>query len=109
MVKKFQDFSPLTISFLQSALLVIYIFLVSLLFWKGDAWFGPLTSPLGPMLFLLLFVLSAIISSTLLLGYPGWLFFVEKTQREAIKIICLSVGWLLGFLLLLFLLLMLIH
>lgn len=94
---KKKEHSLTTISFLQASALVIYCCLVGLLFWRGDKWFGPLTSYLGPVLFLTLFVTSALISALLVLGYPVILFWEEKRTIEAIRLVAYTAGWLIFF------------
>lgn len=45
------------------------------------------------MVMLLLFVISALISAAIMLGYPAILFFKGK-RKTALKIILTSIGWL---------------
>lgn len=52
---------------------------------------------LGVILFLLAFVISAVISGSIILGYPIFLFF-EGRRKDALKIVLWSVVWLLLFL-----------
>jgi hypothetical protein len=89
------------VSFFQASGLVIYCSLVGLLFWRGDKWFGPITSYLGPILLLTLFVTSALISALLVLGYPIILFWDKKQTTEAVKLVIYTTGWLILFILLL--------
>ena len=51
---------------------------------------------LGITMFLLAFIISAIVCGSLFLGYPALLFFEQK-KDVAVKIIISSLGWLLFF------------
>lgn len=65
-----KNFSLPLVAFFQASGLVIYCSLVGLLFWRGNKWFGAPHTFLGPSFFLVLFVVSALISALLVLGYP---------------------------------------
>lgn len=65
--------------------------------WQGENWFGPPYIFLGPVLFLVLFVASALISALLILGYPFILFWEKKKTLEAIKLVVYTVAWLVFF------------
>jgi hypothetical protein len=54
---------------------------------------------LAPMTFLLLFVLSALISGAIMLGYPLTLF-LDRERKKALCVIAWSAAWLLCFLVL---------
>lgn len=100
MVKKGKAFSLEFTAFLQALGLVLYCGLVSLIFWQGNSWFGPLTAPVGPILFLVLFVVSALISAALVLAYPFLIFWEEKNTRKALKLVLYTTLWLAFFVLL---------
>ena len=85
------------IAFLQAVGLVVYCSLVGLLIWRGEKWFGPVTSFFGPVLFLVLFVVSALICGFLALGYPIYLFWEKKQRTQALKIAAATTAWLLFF------------
>ncbi len=91
------------IAFFQALGLVIYCGLVGLLFWRGDKWFGPMLSFLGPVLFLVLFVASALISALIVLGYPFILFWEKKKTTEALKLTVYTIVWLVFFIFLILL------
>ena len=81
------------LSFLQTTGLVIYIILISSFFTfvtphldKANAEFY------APLIMLLLFVISAVISATLVLGRAGVLFW-EKKYKESFTVIGWAVGW----------------
>ncbi|MFH1412782.1 MAG: hypothetical protein ABIG10_02020 [bacterium] len=88
----------LQISFLSSVGLAVYIALVALLIQDGEKLFGKLNNLWGPLLFLMLFVFSALVSGLLVLGYPIWLY-LEKEKKAAIKLLFYTLGWIFIFLL----------
>lgn len=93
------------ISFLQALGLAIYCGLVSLIFWKGNNLFGNSPNLLGPALFLVLFVTSALVSISIIFGYPFYLFWHKKQTQKALKLVGYTTIWLVGFILLTILLL----
>jgi len=88
------------ISFLQALGLALYCSLVALIFWKGNEWFGKMSNYWGPVLMLVLFTTSALISALLVLGYPLYLFWQKKQTQKAIRLVGYTAGWLVGFTLL---------
>lgn len=100
---KKEKFSLGFIAFLQALGLVVYCSLVGLLIWQGENIFGPPYTFLGPAMFLVLFVASALISALLILGYPFILFWEKKELVKALKLVVFTIGWLLFFVLLIFL------
>lgn len=95
-----KNFSLPLIAFLQALGLVVYCSLVGLLFWRGNKWFGTPHTFLGPSLFLVLFVVSALISALLILGYPFVLFWEKKQTIKALKLVVCTTAWLIFFILL---------
>jgi hypothetical protein len=93
MPKKEQALSLSKIAFLQAAGLVGYCGLVALIFVRGDKWFGPM-SWWGPVLFLVLFVFSALASALLTLGYSVYLIWDRKQVKEGLKLVVYTSGWL---------------
>lgn len=89
------------IGFLQALGLVVYCSLVAWLMWGGEKIFGPPYTFVGPTMFLILFVVSALISALLILGYPFILFWEKKETLQALRLVVYSIGWLLLFVLLL--------
>ncbi|MCJ7805648.1 hypothetical protein MUP46_03320 [Patescibacteria group bacterium] len=88
------------IAFLQALGLTLYSSLIGLIFWKGARFFGPVVTFLGPTLFLLLFVISAIICA-LIFGYcPFILWWENKQTKKAINLIIYTTGWLAFFVIL---------
>jgi len=92
---------PCFISFIQALVLSIYCGIVALLMWQGENLFGKMTNFLGPVLFLILFVASALICGLIVLGYPIYLFWQKKERVLALKIIGYTAGWLVFFIILL--------
>lgn len=88
------------ISFLQAIGLILYCGLVGMIMWKGEDLFGKLNNILGPILFLSLFVLSALICALIALGYPLLIFWDKKNTKEALKIVFYTALWLASFILL---------
>jgi hypothetical protein len=95
------------IAFLQASGLALYTGLVALLMWKGNTLFGPINNFLGPLLFLLLFVVSAIVSALIVLGYPFILFWEEKKTKEALRLVAQTTLWLIIFIILILIILIL--
>ena len=81
------------IAFLQASGLVAYVILISSFFTFAGSRLDHMDSQVFPgVLFLLLFILSATISATLVLGRAGVLFW-EKRYKEAFKLLGWTVGW----------------
>ena len=81
------------LAFLQATGLVLYITLLSFFFnfiapniSEKDAQFY------APIIMLLLFIISAVISATLVLGRVGFLFW-EKRYKESFKLLAWTVIW----------------
>jgi len=91
------------IGFYQALGLTTYCSLVAILFWQGNQLFGRVPNYLGPFLFLILLVVSALICAFISLAYPIILFWEKKQTREALKLIGITALWLLFFLFLLLL------
>jgi hypothetical protein len=91
--------SPTTpfVSFLQATGIVVYCGLVGWLMVNGNKIFGNTPSFIGPVAFLLLFVVSASICSLSLLGYPFWLFWEKKNTPKAISTLLATLAWLIGY------------
>lgn len=85
------------ISFLQALGLTIYVSLIGLLMWQGETIFGRVNSFLGPALFLLLFIFSAVFCALLFGYYPFILWWEEKETKKAIRVVFYTTGWLVFF------------
>jgi len=81
------------IGFLNALGTTIYIIGVSFIIQNGEKIFGKMDNFFGPIAFLLLFVLSAAITGSLILGRPIILY-LEKDKTEAIKLFLYTIGWL---------------
>ena len=88
------------IGFLQALGIMFYCSLVGVLFWQGNNLFGPPFTFLGPTLFLVLFIVSAVVCALLALGYPFILFWEKKQTKEAIRLVAYTTAWLFFFFLL---------
>jgi len=75
-----------TIAFLQATGLAVYCSLVALLIWNGNTLFGKITDFRGPLLFLIIFVTSALISGILTLLYP-FLLWQKKESVKGVRVI----------------------
>lgn len=53
----------------------VYVSLVSFVMFNGEKLFGKIDNFTGPLMILLLFVVSAVITAALFLGRPAWLYF----------------------------------
>jgi hypothetical protein len=69
---------------------VAYVALIAGFIFRAEAWFGPMTSPWGPMLFLLILVLSAAITGTLVFGRPAFLA-LQGNRSEALHVLATSI------------------
>lgn len=81
------------ISFLDALGVAVYVAIVSFIMQNGQRIFGKMDNFLGPIAFLLLFVLSAAITGALILGRPVILYF-EGSKIEAIKFFLYTICWL---------------
>lgn len=87
----------LFISGLRNALgTAVYVIIVAIIIINGERIFGTMKNILGPIAFLLLFVVSAAITGFLVLGQPVMMY-VENKKREAIMLFIYTVAWLLVF------------
>lgn len=99
----FRNMSIPFLAFLQTTGLVFYIMLLSTFFNFVVIGLMPEDDPFyAPIIMLLTFTFSAVISSLLVLGRAGMLFW-EKKYRESLILVAWTVGW--GFLYLLLIIL----
>ena len=84
------------IAFLQAVGLIGYCGLVALIFLDGNDWVGPM-SWWGPLLFLVLFVVSALVSALITLGYTVYLIWDKKQVKEGLMLTVYTAGYLLIF------------
>lgn len=89
----FKKISKPFLGFLQASGLVTYILIVSVFLNNVDNIFHKDTGEyMAPILMLLLFIISAVISSSLVLGRAGVLFW-EKKFLEAFTLLAWTMGW----------------
>ena len=103
--KKTPQYSLAFIGFIQAILLTSYCGFVATIMLNANRWFGKVTTPLGPILFLLLFITSALISVFIVFWYPFQLFWYKKQTENAVKLIMITTGWLVLFVILIIFLL----
>lgn len=82
---------------LQALAVSLYCGLVGILFWQGNNLFGNRPNYFGPVAFLLLFIVSALICGLLVFYQPYRLFFWGK-KKEALDLVLYTTVWLLIFL-----------
>ena len=87
------------ISFLSATGVFIYVTAVSWLLSNAEHFFGNVPEPnfLIPVFMLLLFVVSATVTGSLVLGKP-LLMYLDGQKKEAVKLLFLTLGWLVAFL-----------
>ncbi|MFH1183030.1 MAG: hypothetical protein V1690_02080 [Candidatus Moraniibacteriota bacterium] len=90
--------NPKLVALAQAAGLTAYVMLVALFMQSLQSWFGSQKDDpiLSPMIFLLVFIISALVSASIMLAYPAILFFRGK-RKTAMKIVLQSIGWLVFF------------
>jgi len=80
------------IGLLQALGVTLYCSLVGFLMWNGETIFGQMKSILGPITFLLMFLVSAMICGLLVFYYPYKLFTEGKKQAAASVILVTTVS-----------------
>ena len=93
MVKKLEKLPLHTVALYQAVGLVVYVFGVGTIIWKGNAWFRQMPKFLGPILFLTLFVISELNCGFMALAFPGYLFWEKKDFKGALRLAALTTGW----------------
>jgi predicted membrane protein len=89
----FKKMSLPFLGFLQSSGLVAYIISISAFFtYVPEKFDNGSAEFLAPIIMLLLFVISAVISALLVAGRAGVLFW-EKKYKEAFTLISWTIGW----------------
>jgi|SRR6185369_7688801 len=80
-----------------------YIFgIAGLMFYVGQRFFGPEPSFFIPVMVLMLFVISACIVGALVLGKPI-LLYVEGAKQQAVRLLAVTVGWIVVIVVIIFL------
>ena len=80
-------------SFFNALGVSVYIAAVATVIRNGEKVFGQMDNVLGPITFLLLFVISAAITGSLVIGKPV-LMYLDGAKREAVRLFLYTVGWL---------------
>ena len=80
-------------SFGHAVLVVVYVSIVAWIMQHAQAWFRPGKTVLTPTAFLMLFVLSAAVVGSLVLGRPA-LMYAEGQKKEALQFFGFTVLWL---------------
>lgn len=75
---------------------LVYIIVVATLIQNGDRLFGDMDNFVGPIAFLLLFTLSAVVVGSLVLGKPIMLY-LDGKKKEAVTLFMQTASWLAGF------------
>jgi hypothetical protein len=94
--------------FLQALGVTIYCSFVGLLMWKGNSLFGPVPNLIGPVAFLILFIVSALVCVALVFYQPYQLFIGNK-KKQAVDLVMLTTAWLFSFLVVFLSLALFIH
>lgn len=104
MWNKLNSVSTPFLAFLQASGFFLYLILIGLFFTYAIPYFASANEQFyAPLVMLLLFVMSAVISALLILGKAAVLFW-EKDYKQAFTLVLWTVGWgMFYFLLLLFL------
>jgi hypothetical protein len=80
-------------SFLNALGTALYVALVAIVMQNGERIFGQVNKILGSIAFLLLFLVSATVTASLVLGKP-LLMYLEGEKSKAIQMFLFTVGWL---------------
>ncbi len=88
--------SSARLGFFQALGVTLYCSFVGLFFWKGNELFGKVPNFFGPVAFLLLFSVSALICALLVFYNPYKLFFDGK-KKEAVDLVLYTAAWLFAF------------
>jgi hypothetical protein len=91
-LKKLSKYPESTVGFYQALGVGVYCGLIGLIMFRGNDIFGHTPNFLGPLLFLMLFCVSALICGLLTLAYPAIVFFKDKIK--ALKIVLFTILWL---------------
>lgn len=81
--------------FRHALIAALYIALIAFILWNIEKLnMGPV-SFIGPMLFLMLFVLSAAIMASVIFGKPLMLY-LDNKKKEAVQLVGWTLGWFAG-------------
>lgn len=80
-------------SFLNALGVTAYVAVIATIMQNGERIFGQVNQTLAPIAFLTLFVLSAAVTGSLVLGKPV-LMYLDNQKSEAVKLFLYTLGWL---------------
>ena len=80
-------------SFLNALGVTAYVAVIATIMQNGEKIFGNMNQTTGPIAFLTLFVLSAAVTGSLVLGKPV-LMYLDNQKTDAIKLFLYTLGWL---------------
>jgi branched-subunit amino acid permease len=80
-------------SFLNALGTIAYVAVVATIMQNGEKIFGNINQTLAPIAFLTMFVLSAAVTGSLVLGKPV-LMYLDNQKSDAIKLFVYTVCWL---------------
>jgi hypothetical protein len=80
-------------SLINTVGLAVYVFAVANIMQNGEKWFGRVPGLLGPTAFLMLFVLSAAVSGSLVFGKPI-LVYLDGDKKGAVVMVLYTMLWL---------------
>jgi hypothetical protein len=80
-------------SFLNALGTIAYVSVIATLMQNGEKIFGKMDNTTGPIAFLTMFVLSAAVTGSLVLGKPI-LLYLNNQKTEAIKMFIFTLCWL---------------
>ncbi len=78
---------------LSSVAVAVYTTAISWLLMNGENLFGKMIGIMGPAMILMLFIVSALITSLLVFGRPIYLYF-DGQKKEGVQLLFWTVGWL---------------
>jgi uncharacterized protein YybS (DUF2232 family) len=84
---------PIWQSLGHSVLVLLYVGAVASIMNNGSRWFGKKDTAWTPVAVLMLLVLSAAITGTLVLGRP-LIMYLDGAKKEALKFFAYTIGWL---------------
>ncbi|MDD5710556.1 MAG: hypothetical protein PHV43_00425 [Candidatus Colwellbacteria bacterium] len=97
-MKFFKEWPISIVACLQAAALFAYVGLVGWLVSRAENWLPETPIFLNIAFFLGVFTTSALVSATLTLIYPAYVFWKERNISKSIKLILATIAWLFIFL-----------
>lgn len=85
--------NTIVVALAQALGIGVYVFIIALIMRNGQVLFGKMDTLTGPIVFLLLFVVSAAITGSLILARPAMLYF-DNRKSEAVHLFLYTLGWL---------------